>query len=138
MTYTNNLSHSYQTQKFLTIQASEKKNKEDNVISASTVVKYFEDAGGSVQKHIKPNSTCNFAQFRTLYNTMMANNTSTILRKTFEKFATHFQDNERLISVANLMAFLQTHQDEEEDNLSSETILQMLQRHRDKVKRALC
>ena len=137
MTYTNNLTHSYQTQEFLTMKASEKKIKGNNVISASTAMKYFENAGGTVQKHMKLISTCNFAEFQTLYNKMMAFPTSSILEKTFKRFATHLQDNdiERLMTVANLTAFLQTHQeDEEEDSLSNETVLQLLQKHRDQVK----
>ena len=136
MTYTNDLSHSYQTQEFLTMKASEKRSKGNNVISASTAVKYFENAGGTVPKHMKPNSTCSFSEFHTLCNKMMAFPTSSILQKTFERFATHFQDNdiERLMTVANLTDFLRTHQEEEEDNLSNETVLQLLQKHRDKVK----
>ena len=136
MTYTNDLSLSYQTKEFLTLKASEKRSKGNNVISASTAVKYFENAGGTVQKHMKPNSTCSFSEFHTLYSKMMAFPTSSILQKTFERFATHFQDNdiERLMTVANLTAFLRTHQEDEEDSLSNETVLQLLQKHRDKVK----
>ena len=135
MTYTNNLKYTYQVQEFLKMKASEKRSKGKHVISASKAVRYFEKAGGTVQKHIKPNSTCNFAQFQTLYNKMMAFPTSSILQKTFDRFATHFQDNdnERLMTVANLTDFLQNHQEEEEDNLSSGIVLQMLQKHRDKV-----
>ena len=135
MTYTNNLIHSYQTQEFLAMKASEKKSKGTNVISASTAVKYFENAGGTVPKHMKPIRTCSLAEFHTLYNQMMAFPTSSILQKTFDRFATHFQDNdnERLMTVANLTDFLQNHQEEEEDNLSSGIVLQMLQKHRDKV-----
>ena len=138
MTYKNNLTHSYQMQEFLAIKASEKRSKGNNVISASTAVKYFENAGGTVQKHIKPNSTCSFAEFQTLYNKMLANPTSSIMKKIFEKFATHFQDNERLMTLENLRVFLQIHQEDREDNLSSETVLQILQKHRGKVKCALC
>jgi hypothetical protein len=134
MTYTNNLTHSYQMQEFLTLKASEKKSKGNNVIAASTAVKYFENTGGTVSKHMRPNSTCNFAQFQTLCNKMLAYPTSSILKKIFEKFATHFQDNERLMTVGNLLVFLQIHQEEKDDNLSSETVLQILQKHRDKVK----
>ena len=132
MTY-NNLTYAYQTQEFLTMKASEKKSKGNNVISASTAVKYFENTGGTVSKHMKPNSTCNFAEFQTLFNKMLAYPTSSILKKIFEKFATHFQDNERLMTVENLMVFLQIHQEEMKDDLSSETVLQILQKHRDKV-----
>ena len=134
LTYTNNLNYSYQSQEFLKIKASEKTRKGSIEISASKAVKYFENSGGTVQKHMKPNSTCSLAQFRTLYNKMMAYPTSTIWQKVFEKFATHFQDNERLMSVANLKVFLHTHQDEEVKILSDETVSQMLQMHRDKVK----
>ena len=86
MTYTNNLMHSYQTQEFLAMKASEKRSIGNNVISASTAVKYFENAGGTVPKHMKPIRTCSFAEFQTLYNKMMAFPTSSILEKTFEKF----------------------------------------------------
>ena len=133
MTYTNHLTHFYQTQEFLTMKASEKSSKGNNVISASTAVKYFENAGGTVLEHMKPKSTCSFDQFNTLHSKMMAYPTSYILQKLFGKFATHFQDDERLMSVANLTGFLRNHQEEEDDNLSSEIVLQMLQKHRDKV-----
>ena len=134
MTYTNNLTHSYQTQEFLTMKASEKKSEGNNVISASTAVKYFEIAGGTVLEHMKPDSTCSFSEFQTLYKKMLAHPTSSQMQETFKKFATHFKDDERLMSVANLTAFLRTHQEEEEHNISSETALNILQKHRDKVK----
>ena len=126
MSYTNQLSYSYQAQEFETLQ-----KKGSEVISSKKAIKYFESIGIEIPKVLRPKEICSFTEWRRLYGKMMAHPASNILQTTFKKFATCTTTNDWLMSSKKLAAFLSNYQQEEA--ISDEESQEIMRRHRDQV-----
>ena len=127
MTYTNDLLNMYQHREFNALLP----DPDAEEVDQKAVQKYFRDAGVKIPNNYLPDkrNKFKFEDWKKLYVDKLAEQTSDSLRKVFTKFSSWIDENEdRLMTEANLADFLEKHQQEPRSELSV-----MMKRHMGKV-----
>ena len=124
MTYTNDLLDMYQHREFNNLLPESDPDAEK--VDKNHVKKYFKNVGLRIKVE---RNNFKFEDWKKLYVDKLAEQTSASLRTVFTKFSTWIGENEdRLMTEANLADFLEKHQRESRSELSV-----MMKRHMGKV-----
>jgi hypothetical protein len=135
MTYTHDLTYHFHKTEFKATDMSD--GREDGEIKTDRVKNYFSHAGGAIPKLNKPKGPVNFKEWRNLYSAMMSHPSSTLLQRTFNKYATSMTEagSCKLLSFDNMKTFLERHQNENdrteqnEGTCTTDELSQIMRKH---------
>ena len=131
MTYTNDLLNIYQHREFNTLLP----DPDAEEVDKRDVKKYFKNTGLRIPRNYLPDKRDTFTveDWKKLYADKLAEEPSVSLKHVFDKFSTNVgQNEERLMTLENLVAFLKRHQQESKHN-TDEELSGIMRRHMAKV-----
>ena len=131
MTYTNDLLNIYQHREFNTLLP----DPDAEEVDKRDVKKYFKNTGLRIPRNYLPDKRDTFTveDWKKLYADKLAEEPSVSLKHVFDKFSTNVgQNEERLMTLENLAAFLKRHQQESKHN-TDEELSGIMRRHMAKV-----